>query len=554
MEQNLSFWKKLLILISFNLLVFSTLQASRIENMPATLKQPDGSQIACLLSGDEYYNWVSDTNGYTLLKNAQGWIVYAALADGALVPTEYLAYSIDPRTVGLVPYLNISAEKRTQIRANFINQTAAAAQLRHPAQAAPQNAPASNTYRTGTLNNIVIYISFPDADFTTTHNQILPNFNGTIRGSSMQQYYKDISNNNFHINSTFFPAQSGTTVLSYQAPHNRSYYEIDNDEPTGRIIEHTLLHDAVVSMQSAIEAAFTGVQLDYNNDGNVDNIIFVVQGNTGGWSTLLWPHRWVLYTYQPYYDNELYLNGKMVWDYNLVLENHVGVSTLVHETYHTLGAPDLYRYQGDFDPVGSWDIMASNATPPQSSSAHISHKYGEFLIDNDIQEITASGTYTLYDIWDRTPGHKKAYKLATSNPDEWIYLEYRKKTSEVYESNIPGEGIVIYRVKTSLNGNSNGPPDEVYIYRPNASDNSTDGSLSTAFFSSQSGRTFFSSTSNPPCFLTDGSLCNNFTISTISASGSSTMTFNVSFTSGSNGCTTATYGQWPLDIFTPNCT
>ena len=36
------------------------------------------------------------------------------------------------------------------------------------------------------------------------------------------------------------------------------------------------------------------------------------------------------------------------------------LSVFCHETMHSLGLPDLYRYDYDGDPVGAWDMMDEN--------------------------------------------------------------------------------------------------------------------------------------------------------------------------------------------------
>jgi M6 family metalloprotease-like protein len=513
--------KKFLLFIIFcsTLLI---VKAAYLEKYPITLTQPDGTEIACFLSGDEYFNWVHDSAGYTLIRNSSGWIVYAQVVNDELTATPYVVGTVDPAKADLQAWQIVSAAKRTALRQKKLQNTPA----KMPNKS---DRPQDFTYRTGTLNNIVIYISFPDApNFTYSGNQIAPLFTDTTRGSSLYSYYRDISNNRFYIPSAFFPATTDTIILSYEAPNPRSYYEIENSGE-GAEIEHELLRSAVNFVKTEIEALFTSEQLDYNNDDRVDNICFVIQGNPGAWSSLLWPHRWSLYS-----GDEVYLHGKRVWDYNLILEQHLMTvgngrqSVLVHETYHTLGAPDLYRYQDNtINPVGPWCVMSSNTVPPQSSLAHLSNKYGHFV--PDIPTITTQGTYTLYNVWDRTDGHNIAYKIATAIPNEYIVLEYRKKAGEIYESKIPNSGILIYRVKTDLGGNADGPPDEVYVYRFGAPNTTTDGYINAAHFSMQSGRTAFSSTTNPPAFLSDDSLDTTFVIDEISASGGATMTFRVTF-------------------------
>jgi M6 family metalloprotease-like protein len=502
-------------------------KAVYLEKYPVTLTQPDGTEIACFLSGDEYFNWVHDSAGYTLIRNSSGWIVYAQLVNDELTATPYVVGTIEPTKAGLQAWQIVSAAKRTELRRKKLQNTPA----KMPNKS---DEPQKFTYRTGILNNIVIYISFPDApNFTYSGNQIAPLFTDTTKGSSLYSYYRDISNKRFFIPSAFFPAATDSVILSYEAPNPRSYYETASSEEWADK-EHELLRGAVNFVKTEIEALFTREQLDYDDDDRVDNICFVIQGEPGGWSTLLWPHRWSLYS-----GDEVFLHDKRVWDYNLILEKHLMTvgngrqSVLVHETYHTLGAPDLYRYQDNtINPVGPWCVMSSNTVPPQSSLVHLGHKYGRFV--PDIPIITTPGTYTLYNVWDRTEGHNIAYKITTAIPDEYIVLEYRKKKDEVYETNIPASGILIYRVKSDLGGNADGPPDEVYVYRYGAPNTTTDGYINAAHFSSQSGRTSFSSTTNPPAFLSDDSSDTTFVIDQISASGGTTMTFRITFNDSRN--------------------
>lgn len=36
-----------------------------IKNEPYKIVQPNGSEIDCFVSGDEYYNWIHDDRGFT---------------------------------------------------------------------------------------------------------------------------------------------------------------------------------------------------------------------------------------------------------------------------------------------------------------------------------------------------------------------------------------------------------------------------------------------------------------------------------------------------------
>jgi PKD repeat protein len=237
------------------------------------------------------------------------------------------------------------------------------------------------------------------------------------------------------------------------------------------------------------------LNIDGDNDGNVDNVCFIIKGSSGAWASLLWAHRWSLYS------QTVYIYGKRVYDYTFQPETQVNVKTLCHEMFHALGAPDLYHYSYDgFAPVGDWDLMESGFG---HMSAFMKYKYTNHTWINDIPEITSSGTYTLKPLTSPT---NNCYKIVSPNsPTEYFVLEYRVKEGD-YESSIPGTGLLIYRINPAAgNGNAQGPPDEVYVYRPGGTP-SINGSIGNATFSQNSGRTIFNNISDPKCFYQNGSL------------------------------------------------
>ena len=66
----LTFYKKMrMLLCIFAMLVSSSVWAAFMKNVPQTLTQPNGVIVNAFATGDEYYNWIHDTDGYTILKN-----------------------------------------------------------------------------------------------------------------------------------------------------------------------------------------------------------------------------------------------------------------------------------------------------------------------------------------------------------------------------------------------------------------------------------------------------------------------------------------------------
>jgi M6 family metalloprotease-like protein len=481
-----------------------------IDFMPVTIYQPDGTEINCFASGDEFFNFLHDAEGYTIIQGSDGWYYYGITSDGLVVPSQYVAATVNPATVGLTKWAKISPEEYKKKKDAMWAEVEA---MKTEPVRAPHN---------GTMNNLCVYIRFADdAEITTTRQTYDDKLNPST-GNSLKSYFYEVSYNMLTINSTHYPACAMTTNLSYQDSHNRSYFQPYNasTNPNGyqndterRTREHALLRDAItwINTNSPVPG---GLNIDADNDGYVDNVCFFIKGNSGGWGDLLWAHRWVLYTYN------VQINGKRVYDYTFQPENQVGVRTLCHEMFHALGAPDLYHYYYDthISPAGYWDLMESGSG---HMTAYMKWKYSDQTWIASIPEITTSGTYTLNPLSSST---NNCYKIASPNsPNEFFVVEYRQKTG-TFETNVPGSGLIVYRINPLYDGNADGPPDELYIYRPNGT-LSVNGTPNSAHFSAGTGRTEINDGTNPSSFLTDGS-AGGLDIWGVTTAGS-TISFNV---------------------------
>ena len=497
--------------------------AAYLRNVPVTVTQPDGTVLHCFASGDEFFNYLHDSNGYTIIQHPQtGYYVYADTRDGHLVPTEFVANRQDPASKGLQPYALISPEEWM---------------ARRQAWEVPE-APAKNRDNAnhGTLNNISIFIRFSDdGEFTNTFSSIDNMFNDVSEGAvSMRSYFRAASYGAIEIPTTFYPGHNGETIISYQDIYPRSYFQPYNatTNPNGYLDENRAerefaLLERAVKRVNADYPVPADLDIDYNNDGLVDNVCFIVRGDVGDWSSLLWPHQWSLY------DREVIINGKRVWTFNFQLADAYGyfnTPTMCHEMNHSLGAPDLYHYSySGPTPVGIWDLMEGDVMPPQHCGAYMKMKYGHWI--DEIPEITQAGVYTLNPISSPSPTNV-AYKIQSDDPNQFYVLEYRDKTS-LFESGLPGSGLLVYRIDTRFSGNASYNPstgiyDEIYIFRPGGS-SSVNGNLYSAYFSSDVGRTEFSASTSAYPFLTDGTLDYNLRIYNVTNAGNT-----ISFTYGSS--------------------
>ena len=501
------------------ILVFSVLSTygAYLKNVPQKLTQPDGTALHCFATGDEFHNWLHDSAGYTIIQDPQtGYYVYAIESEGELLPSSYVVGKSNPQALNLKQYSNISLDKILEKRKLYESMS----------PISPAHKAGNKNH--GHLNNLVFFLRFADEDSYLINNftEMVARHNDSSSmeaSNSMYNYYKLSSYGQFTVTTTFYPSSSNDIIYSFKDVYPRNYYREYNitTNPNGYASsiervhrESELLKRAIVFFTDSVPSS---LNLDFNNDGKVDNICFITSGYPDGWSSLLWPHRTTLY------GEPIYIHGKQVSDYNLIMEGHASIGTLTHEFMHTLGAPDLYRYDYSGTPVGVWDLMASTTdNVPQGMGAHIKYKYGNWI--ESIPEITSSGTYTLYPV-----NGKSADKIAYifyPDPLSYTYLlfEYRKTNSIIFEGSLPNSGLLIYRINNDFDGNGyyDGVDifDEVYIYRPNGSATSN-GSLRNAVFASDHSRTEFNLFTNPYPYAHNGTLIPGISITNISELGDS---------------------------------
>lgn len=479
----------ILVLVLLPIMLFS----AYMKDVPMDLVQPDGQPLSIFASGDEFHHWFHDQAGYTITRDDAGFYVYADKEGDTIVPTKYRVGEIAPQSKGLLPKINIDASewkaKRDEFYANYPR-----AEERTPS--------------IGQLVNLVIFIKFQgESDFATNISLYDDMLNDpSLTANSVKNYYHEVSYGQLDVSGEFFPPVSPqNTIVAYEDSHPRGYYEAysasnligyqggDHGEQRG-LREHTLLANAAEFVESMIPL---DLAIDGDNDGYVDNVIYIIKGNTNNWASLLWPHRWSLY----YAD--AYIHGKQVWDFNFQLETHLnssGTSVMCHELYHSLSAPDLYRYDNDGDPVGVWDLMANNTNPPQHMNSYMKYFYTDWI--PEIPKIETSGTYSLYPV---SSAVNQVYKIQSWNYSEDIYVEYRR-IDPLFESQLPNQGLLTYKINNNYagEGNAGGPPDEIYIYRPNGNSNGG-GQLASAPFNNN--RNHFGYASNPQAMGTNG----NFT-------------------------------------------
>lgn len=453
---------------------------------PVTKQLPDGTLLKLFLSGDEFFNYLHDASGYPVGRGADGYYYYLVQRGESFDVTPWKAGETDPLEHPEIRHVMVPSrakdrrEESELLFAQYGSKTGGSAAIK----------------ATGLFNNLVIYIRFKDeGNFSVSRAAYEAKFN-SLTESSMRYYFREVSYNKLDIVSYHFPG-GATEEICYTDNFPRKYYQPYNlstnpegystdDERTSR--EHSLLEKAVVWATGNYSLP-KEVNFDMNQDGDFDNVSFIIRGSADGWSELLWPHRWVLFS------RVVKIGNLAVNDYTLQLEN-VSVNTLSHEMFHALGAPDLYHYDNEGVPVGPWDIMASGRGHP---GAWMKYLYGGWI--DEIPEIKKSGTYALKPITD-ADGNSFIIR-SPYGADQFFVVEYRVKTG-LYESSLPASGMIIQRIDTRYRGNARGAPDEIYIFRKDGT-RLFNGLVNLAALSDLNGNTSFNDLTNPFAFLQDGS-------------------------------------------------
>lgn len=511
------------------LIVFAigSIMAAPLKNVPCTITQPNGEVIHCFASGDEFFNYYHDANGYTIIMNQEtGYYTYAVKVNDEVLPSEYIVGQVEPSMVAaLVPYVRENPERILARRMEWERQ------MRQ------HNRPNTRLQNHGLMFNLVVFISFSDDTvFNKTYSQVEAMFNDTSSASvvSMKNYYRHVSYNQFAIHTYLYPQPGpNDVIISYHDSHPEDYYRphspqnpIGYTDGAGRHIrEMDLLEAAIDYVRDLIPYS---LNLDYDDDGDVDNVVFVVNCNVGGWNDLLWPHRSTMY------DRVRYINGKQVYDYNLVMADNAyyfDVSTLCHEMFHSLSAPDLYTYDqnSDFTFVGSWDLMEGNAKPPQNMGAYMKMKYGHWI--DEIPEAETTGLYTIYPVSTSPNCAYRIYPDRLHHPNQFLVIEFRN-TNTPFDGSVYGSGAVIYRINSDFDGNAstdltNYFP-EVFAFRKNGWPLSQtapylfdNGYMAQSYFGGNTMMNEFSEYTNPYPYYCNNTPMTGFRITDITNYGDS---------------------------------
>lgn len=448
----------------------STLSFNGTYTFEKTMTLSDGSVAEFFESGDEYFKYSHDADGFLLIRdNERGTLEYAVNDNGRPISSG-VSFNASAREINSVPKMvadEVDLEANSDLLISYETDDMQEVVIE----------PLFGSGTTGTVVNLVIFITFSDMNFSPG-SDIISMLNGS--SNSLNSYYRAMSNNSIDIKS--ITPTDNSAIYVYKDSKARSYYNTDGSDRQSK--EATLLTNAVSSANEYF-SNLTSYDLDVNDDGYLDSLSFIIGGDSSqNWGSLLWPHSWNLDSIDGLgYSSVKGKNGDVkVGNYSFNFASALNTGVVCHEIGHVLGAPDLYHYKYDFVPVGQWDLMQFNNDTPQYMLTYMRDKYIGGIGASQIVDVTQNGVYSLSPVSSATSSSQTlAYRIPTSRDDEYFMMEYRRVTSGGFDSSISGSGLIVYRIKepadfSDSDGNQNAAyhgtgktADEVYVFRPEVS-------------------------------------------------------------------------------------
>lgn len=407
---------------------------------PVTVKQPDGTSITIRIRGDEHLHWTETTDGYTLLKDGQGYLAFAEKdKSGNLVASSirYFGSSADAKAKGISPKLMFSAEQKREALAKPLSRE----YNKMPAALAAKAADKSQFLIDGTFPStgkrklLVLLVNYSDTQNRYSRQAIQDMMTKENYGGigSLRDYYLEQSYGKLDLDITV----SDWITL----PKTKGTYGADGAA--------TMIYDALSQLTQTLDLK----QFDNDGDGILDGLAVIHQG-TGAEASQdasdIWSHSSIIYGQT--------FNGVTVRRYTIEPEINYhtqklqNIGVIAHEFGHALGAPDFYdtdyTTSGEFNGTGIWDLLANGAwcgdygSRPTGINAWQKYQWGwtePTLLDESA---------TISDMPSATD-EPVAYRMETGTPGEYFIMENRQNTKG-FDASLPGHGLIVYHVNENL--------------------------------------------------------------------------------------------------------
>lgn len=313
------------------------------------LKQPDGSLVRVRVYGDDYYQRVTSMDGYTLVRNEQGWICYAQLAEDGLdfVATELVYTGSDDMkrigSLGITRGLTLpvsSMRQKANERMKYLGIDEEGKRfLRYGNPLAER---ADRKPVVGDIKGITILVDFSDEQ-SSISQQVLADyvnkkgFSQFGNNGSVHDYFYDVSGGKLNY--------TNHVTAFYRARNPKGYYDHATNPKARELV--------LEALRAIDQKGFDFSTLTTNSSKRILAINILYAGYPEhGWAKGLWPHM------NPSFSN-FSADGVQSMRYQMTnIGDTLRLGTFCHENGHMVGEyPDLYDYGGESRGVGTYCLM-----------------------------------------------------------------------------------------------------------------------------------------------------------------------------------------------------
>lgn len=430
-----------LVVVLLALLAFVWAPASATIAYPGVVKvrQADGSELEVRIFGDEFFNYKTTLDGYTVAQGPDGYFYYASydMQGLRLLPSRVSGAGLSSLgAIGRVKGVDRGVASALTSRAR------ATRSMQDGVQELSSGSRARPFERVLVLlvefTDVKFVTPSPQQSFSTMLNQSGYSTNGAT--GSAKDYFTANSMGNYSPTIDVFDV--------VQLPRSYEYYGNNSDglndaKPQQMVIE---------ACNEAVKKGLRLADYDTDNDGVVDNVFIYYAGHNEAESAVanqIWPHRWSV-------PRGTSIGGVEVLDYACTSElrgatgqSMAGIGTFCHEFGHVLGLCDLYDTDGGTGGVSTTmgylsvmdmgNYLNNGNTPPFYTAIE--------------RELLGWMTPTLIDkpglITIQTVDKNVAYRINTKNEGEYFLLESRNDKD--WDKYLEGTGMLVYHIDKSDN-------------------------------------------------------------------------------------------------------
>lgn len=268
-----------------------------------------------------------------------------------------------------------------------------------------------------------------------THAASATDIDDILFGDGIAANYPYDSLTNFYDRSShgLLDLSSGVTLGWYQTSYNRS------NVPQTAAGRESLIKEAL-NHYDTLGHDFS--QYDNNGDGVIEYFVVMWAGPTGSWATFWWG--WDL----GWGDSAYTIDGEKLRNYSWQQES-TNPSTVIHETGHSLGLPDLYDYDNSVGPdggVGGLDIMNSDGDH---------NCFSKWMLDWITPQVVGAGrqVLTLHNIFDSTDAVLTWKGIGLGDTfSEFFMVENRQFVGNDMSLWFAPDGLAVWHVDATLDG------------------------------------------------------------------------------------------------------